>query len=183
MRAAAERDPDMIDAQILHNLAEVHRKQHQYVKAEASYIRSLEIAKQRLGPAHPAIPLMLVDLGLLYADTRRYSEAEVRFQDALTLLEQTTPALNGRMVRALRALSRIYVAQGKKADAESMLTRAVAIARRGGGAAAELPGLLYEYADLLKSEGKAQEAQSLHAEARRMQMAIAATVRAHHNEN
>ena len=176
IRSAAH-DLGVVDAQILANLGSIYQRQHKYQKAEESYKRSLEITEQRLGPLHPDLTLTLGNLGILYTELRRYSEAKDQYRRSLTILEQTRPALDGRIVRTLHWLSKIYVQEGNKTSAESVLAQAVEIARRNPAPDPEMPMLLDSYADTLKSLGKLQAALSLHAEAKRTRAAMALTVR------
>lgn len=163
--------------EIPNNLGALYQRQMKYGKAEASYKRSLEIAEQRFGSAHPNITVTLTNLAGLYLETGRYSEAEDRYRRSLTILEQTRPALDGRIVRTLQWLSKTYLKEGEKTLAESALAQAVEIARHNPASDPAMPMLLDTYADVLKSVGKLQQALPLQAEAQRMRISMALTVR------
>lgn len=177
MRSRAAKDSDLLDAQILSNLGAVSQRQRKYDKAEQSFKRSLEITEQLLGPAHPYASFALENLGDLYIELRRHGQAEGLYRRSLDILEQMSPVPARRIVATLQSLSRICLQKGQKADAESMLARAVAIARRSFASDPETPKLLEAYGEILKSLGKPEEAQQMRSEARRMRAAIALTVR------
>jgi tetratricopeptide (TPR) repeat protein len=107
----------------------------------------------------------------------RHSEAKDPYLQSLNILEQMNPIPDDSIVGTLQALSKIYLREGDKSSAESALGRAVEISRRNPVPHPDMPTLLDAYANVLKSLGKFQQAQSLNAEARRTRAAIALTVR------
>jgi hypothetical protein len=90
----------------------------------------------------------------------------------------TAAVVEGRVVRTLHLLSTTYLQSGDKARAEETLARALQIARHNPGRDPETAKVLDAYSEVLKSNGKTEEAQSVRAEARRTRMAMALTVRA-----
>jgi tetratricopeptide (TPR) repeat protein len=177
MRSLAGGDSDVTDAQILNNLGAIYQKQRKYAKAEESYKRSLEITERRLGPVHPYLTWTLSNLAELYTEMRRYKETEDQYRRSLSILEQMSPVPNARIAQTLYWLGQNYLQQGDKARTESVLAQAVEIARRNPQPDLEMPALLDAHADSLKSLGKNQESQLLYAEARRMRLTMALTVR------
>ncbi len=177
MRSLAGGDSDVNDAQTLNNLGAIHQKQRRYAKAEESYKRSLEITERLLGPVHPYLTWTLSNLADLYTEMRRYKETECQYRRSLSILEQMSPVPNAGIAQTLYWLGQNYLHQGDKAHTESVLAQAVEIARRNPQPDLEMPALLDAHADILKSLGKNQESQLLYAEARRMRLEMALTVR------
>ena len=56
-------------------MAELHRVQGQYAKAEPLYKRTLDIMEKALGPNHPTMANALENYASLLRKTRRASEA------------------------------------------------------------------------------------------------------------
>ena len=161
------------------NLAMIYQKQRKYVKAEENYRRSLEIGERWLGELHPDVALTRANLGLLYTEMRRFEPAEEQLLLSLAITEQTDPIVKGRVVRTLQLLGSAYFRDGKITEAESVLARAVQIARHAPDLATEIPVVLEAYSGILKRQGKLQEARTIQAEARKARAEFALTVPAH----
>jgi tetratricopeptide (TPR) repeat protein len=176
-RSALRAEPIDVDAQILNNLGIVYKKQHKYSEAEESFKRSLEIETSVLGSQHPEVTIPLANLGSLYTEMQRFTEAGAQYRRSLDILEKMSPTPHGRIVETLQTLAQVYLREGDTTDAEGTLAEAVQIARRNPSPDLKMPTLLDEYADILRSLGKLNEAQLLNAEARFMRATETMTVR------
>lgn len=177
MLSVASPEDDLTLSQILNNLALIYKQQRKYAKAEDCYKRSLEIEEQKLGSLSE-VALTLASLGILYTQMGRFQDAENSFLRSLEITQQFTPAVAGRIVRTLHLLSTTYLQTGDKARAEETLAHAVQIARHNPSRDPEMAKVLDAYSDVLKSNGKTEEARTVRAEARRTRMAAALTVQA-----
>lgn len=82
VRKTEEEDhPDM--AECLTLLARIHREQEKYRLAEEAQQRALAIWRKSLGPEHPRVGYGLLNLGAIYLDQGRVTEAEALFFEAL----------------------------------------------------------------------------------------------------
>ena len=162
----------------LNNIAMIYYKQRRYAQAEVLFLRSIEITSRVLGSSHPDLTLTLASFGEVYTRLGRYSEAMEQYQRSLSILRNMSPRLYGRIARTLERVSSMYLKQGDKTDAESAFAEAIEFARHV--TVAEDPGLpdmFDRYATLLSRLGKADQARNVHAEAQRIRVAAALTVR------
>jgi hypothetical protein len=85
----------------------------------------------------------------------------------------------GRIVRILHLLSQVYDREGRRADAEDALARAVAVARQNLEHDAETVIILDAYSAILKRSGKTDLARATHSEADRVRASMALTTTLH----
>jgi tetratricopeptide (TPR) repeat protein len=164
---------------ILNNLGVVYCEQRKYPLAEEFMTKSLKLTTAHLGPAHPALTDTLNSLGIVYANTGRYADAEAQFQRAMAILGQSGRIeSNVRMARSLKGLADTYIKSGRKPEAAIVLERAVLIARRNLRHP-EMVDILEAYSRLLVDLGKQREAKELRSEADRARVTTAITVRAY----
>jgi tetratricopeptide (TPR) repeat protein len=178
IRRAARLEGGSGDGGTLNNIAMIYIKQRRYAQAEVPLLRSIEITSRVLGPSHPELTLTLANLGEVYTRLGRYSEAMEQYQHSLSILWNMSPRLDGRIARTLELVSSMYLKQGDKADAESAFADAIEFARRVKVADDPgIPDMFDRYAALLSGLGKPDQAQDVHAEAQRIRVAAALTVR------
>ena len=164
---------------ILNNLGVVYYEQRKYPLAEEFVTKSLMLTAAHLGPAHPALTDALNSLGIVYTKIGRYADAEAQFQRAIAILGQGGGIESDvRMARSHKGLADSYIKAGRKAEAATVLERAVLIARRNL-THPEMVNILEAYSRLLVESGKAREAKEIRSEAQRARVTTAITVRAY----
>jgi tetratricopeptide (TPR) repeat protein len=166
-------------ADLLNNLGTVYHAKRQFEKAEEFLINALKIIEGQIGLRHPDLTFSLSALGVLYHDWRKYRESEAQYRRALSILEGQEGIFDTRIARLLHSLSRTYQADGRKADAAAALSQANDIARRKAKEHPDMALIMEAYAETLKREGKAKEAEQLRVEARRVRTAAGLVVTAH----
>ncbi len=165
-------------AQSLHNLALLSRDLGKYAEAEPLFARTLSIREQLFGDMHLHTVESLDDLALLSRYRGKLKEAELLSTRALSISEQLFRKANPSTGASLHNLANLYIAaslhnlanlyrdQGKYAEAEPLLTRALSIHEQLLGdmhhsTATSLNHLATLYRDL----GKYTEAESLYKRA------------------
>src|SRR5215813_7209673 len=172
---SGDRGDDLLMSIALNNLALIHREQRKYTDAEKEYRKCLRIAEDHLGSSYPGIGVIRLSLGLLYLRAGRLNDAEPEVLESLRITTQTSPLIPGRLVRALHMLGEIYRRQGKLAESEDVLARAVQVARQKPNDP-ETIAVLDAYSDTLKRSGKTEDARNAHREAELLRVEKALTV-------
>jgi tetratricopeptide (TPR) repeat protein len=111
--------------------------------AESLYQRALHIREQQLGPQHPDLAFVLINLANLYYDQGRYAEAEPLYQRALYIREQQLATENPQVVHLLVDLANLYRDEGKDTEAESLYQRVLRIFEQRLGP--EHPDLVFSW--------------------------------------
>jgi tetratricopeptide (TPR) repeat protein len=165
--------------EILSNMGRVYEIRHQAAKAEKAYSQALHLAELQLGTDHPAIATLHNNLGSLYTDLERFSEAEQHLQVSLAILQDANmPGGNAILMHTLHELAGTYVRNHQESRAEPLLAQATSIARKHT-AAVEMPEVaeIFElYSRVLNDLSNASEAEHLQSDARRVRAAMAFTV-------
>jgi tetratricopeptide (TPR) repeat protein len=173
---------DLSGEDILNNLGRVYQSMREVQKAEQTYKRALELAEMRQEPSQPNLAATLTNLGTVCIDLKRYPEAEGYFQRSLRILEQSGTASDEyRIMEALHGLGRTYMKENEHVRAESVLRRAVDIARRNQNQTVLIPEILRvldDYSEVLRDLRNPADADKLNAEAQRIRAAAAFTIRA-----
>jgi tetratricopeptide (TPR) repeat protein len=119
---------DLRLASALHTLGRARRALHDYVPAEASYLRALGILDQARGDVRERIAAVLNGLGEISLLRSRYDAAEGYFEEELAVLEQIGGPHHPSVAHALsNNLAAIYRFQARHADVEATYRRALAI--------------------------------------------------------
>lgn len=176
-RTAAGLPEGLGDAQALSNIGMIDIKKHKDKEAESAFLKSMDIMNRKLGPSHPDITLTLLGLGEAYMAMGRYEDANAQFQRSLTILRGLNPPLYSRIVLTLGMAAVNDLKQGNETSAGRSFQEAVQIARSAAVDDPALPGILDKYADLLQKQGRAKDAKGLRADARRIRLTSAFTVR------
>jgi tetratricopeptide (TPR) repeat protein len=153
---------------LLNNVALICRKAGRAKTAEPYYVRALEIYENQLGPDHPDVASVLNNLGVFYTNEKRFTEAEQIHLRALAIREKAFPSNHPDIAQSKCNLAVVYHSRGEY-DRASELYRA---SLQTWEDAMAKPPEEYEvvaanYADLLRSLGKARKAQALESRVRK----------------
>jgi len=153
---------------LLNNVALICRKAGRAATAEPYYLRSLQIYENQLGPQHPDVAAVLNNLGVFYTNEKRFTEAEQIHLRALAIREKAFPSNHPDIAQSKCNLAVVYHSRGEY-DRASELYRA---SLQTWEDAMAKPPEEYEvvaanYADLLRSLGKARKAHALESRARK----------------
>src|SRR3977135_3489379 len=153
---------------ILNNVALIYRKTGRQKAAEPYYLHALEIYEKQLGPEHPDVASVLNNLAVFYTNERRYAEAEKTHLRALAIRGKAHPATHPDIAHSKYKLAVVYDSRGDCAKAAELYRASL----KSWEEAPDQPPEDYEivasnYADLLRSLGKARKAHQLEARARK----------------
>ena len=151
--------PNHPDVATIGTLAVLYDPQGRYADAESLYKRALAIREKALGPDHPDVATNLDNLATLYkrkAATPTPSRCpNARWQSTRRRSVPTIPTS-----RSLNNLALLYLDQGRYADAEPLIKRALAISEKALGP--DHPGLatdLNNLAGLYHVQGRYADAE------------------------
>jgi len=165
-------------ADLLNNLGTIYRSKREFERAEQYIKQSLALTESEVGTTHPDVTFSLSALALLYADMRRYADAEAQYRRALAILNPNSPVFETRIARLLHGLSGTLAAAGRESESESTLAQAAAVARRSIAGHPDMALILDDYAARLRRDGKQQKAAEVQLEAKRARVAAALVVKA-----
>jgi tetratricopeptide (TPR) repeat protein len=153
---------------MLNNVALIFRRTGRQKAAEPYYLRALEIYEKQLGPDHPDVASVLNNLAVFYTNERRFAEAEKTHLRALAIREKAHPPTHPDIAQSKCNLAVVYHSNGDYARASELYRASI----KTWEEAAEKPPEDYEvvasnYADLLRSLGKARQANQLEERARK----------------
>jgi len=117
-------------ANALDHLAAHYHFNKQFEPAAAAYSRALGIWREILGPKHPSVATLLLNLGQIYGVLERIEEARVLLMQAVGIFE-TDPTFDD--LGALEILEEFTAAlrqQGRHHDADALATRIQRISER-----------------------------------------------------
>lgn len=153
---------------MLNNVALIYRRTGRQKAAEPYYLRALEIYEKQLGPDHPDVASVLNNLAVFYTNERRFAEAEKTHLRALAIREKAYPPTHPDIAQSKCNLAVVYHSNGDYARAAELYRASI----KTWEEASEKPSEDYEivasnYADLLRSLGKARQANQLEERARK----------------
>jgi CHAT domain-containing protein/Tfp pilus assembly protein PilF len=116
-------------------LAFVLANKREFTDAEPLYRRALAIQERVLGPEHPMVATVAINLALLLATKKdkNYVEAEALYRRALAIQEKVLGPEHPGTAAALTALGAFYFDKGDYLGAESFHQRALAIREKALG--------------------------------------------------
>lgn len=144
--------PDHLDvAKAHHDLGLLYLSEGALTQGLERLQRALAIYKSKLGPDHPEVARVLNDLGALchaLAKSRgeyrkpgkseqgtRFADLAERFLEQAVAIREKAPGSDDlKVADSLNALSVVYVARARYAEAESLMRRALAIREKALGA-------------------------------------------------
>src|SRR5712675_1703919 len=153
---------------MLNNIALIFRKSGRQKAAEPYYLHALQIYEKQLGPVHADVASVLNNLAVFYTNERRYTEAENVHLRALTIREKLYPATHPDIAQSKCNLAVVYHSRGDYERASELYRASL----QAWEEATAKPPEEYEvvaanYADLLRSLGKARKAHALENRARK----------------
>ena len=83
------------------------------------------MSQELLGDKHPSVAIRLNNLGVVYREQGRYTEAESLFQESLAIKQEIYGEDDYRTYISIGSLGLLYELQNKLTDAEDYLTRAL----------------------------------------------------------
>ena len=126
--AAYAGDPlGLREATRLANLADVDRDLSALDEAQARYERALELRRAVLGPDHPIIGELFVDLGAVELLRGTMEDARRSFEQALPILEDALGSEHPAVARPLNNLANILLEAGDHAQAKALYERVLVI--------------------------------------------------------
>ena len=157
---------------MLNNVALIFRKSGKQKAAEPYYLHALQIYEKQLGPEHADVASVLNNLGVFYTNERRFTEAEKTHLRALAIREKVHPPTHPDIAQSKCNLAVVYHSRGDYARASELYRASL----KSWEEATDTPPEDYEivasnYADLLRSLGKARKAHALEARARKKRRA------------
>ena len=105
---------------------ELHR-QGKYDRAVVVAQKALEVAKQNVGPDHPAVATSLNNLALLYDTQGDYAKAEPLYKRSLAIGEKALGPDHPDVATSLENMAVLYRKTDRIKDAESLESRAARI--------------------------------------------------------
>jgi tetratricopeptide (TPR) repeat protein len=157
---------------MLNNVALIFRKSGRQKAAEPYYLHALQIYEKQLGPEHADVASVLNNLGVFYTNERRFSEAEKTHLRALGIREKVHPPTHPDIAQSKCNLAVVYHSRGDYARAAELYRASL----KSWEEATDTPPEDYEivasnYADLLRSLGKARKAHALEVRAKKKRRA------------
>lgn len=153
---------------MLNNVALIYRKTGRQKAAEPYYLHALHVYEKQLGPDHPDVASVLNNLAVFYTNERRFGEAETTHLRALAIREKAYPPTHPDVAQSKCNLAVVYHSRGDYARAAELYRASI----KAWEEATDKPPEDYEivasnYADLLRSLGKARQAHQLEERARK----------------
>lgn len=153
---------------MLNNVALIYRKTGRQKAAEPYYLQALQIYEKQLGPNHPDVASVLNNLAVFYTNERRFAEAEKTHLRALAIREKVHPAAHPDIAQSKCNLAVVYHSSGNYERAGELYRASI----KTWEEAVAKPPEDYEivaanYADLLRSLGKAKQATQVEDRARK----------------
>jgi len=157
---------------MLNNVALIFRKSGRQKAAEPYYLHALQIYEKQLGPEHADVASVLNNLGVFYTNERRFTEAEKTHLRALAIREKVHPPTHPDIAQSKCNLAVVYHSRGDYARAAELYRASLQTWEES----TETPPEDYEivasnYADLLRSLGKARKAHALEVKAKKRRRA------------
>ena len=106
--------------------AKFYGAQGRYDEAEELYGRALAGSEEELGPKHPKILTIIMNLGNVYRFQGRYNEAKELYERALAGSEETLGPKHLKTLTIIMNLGNVYLNQGRYGEAEELYGRALA---------------------------------------------------------
>lgn len=169
--AAAANLPDLPYSDLgtlLNNIALTLRKAGKPKAAEPYYLSALQLYEKNLGLEHPDVASVLNNLGVFYTNEKRFTEAENAHLRALAIREKAFSSSHPDLAQSKCNLAVVFHSRGEYERASQLYRESMQVWET---ITDELPAdyevVASNYADLLRSLGKARKAQALEDRARK----------------
>jgi serine/threonine-protein kinase len=120
-------EEDTRTAVTMHNFGLVLDGRGQYEEGLALLEKSVEINRRALGPRHPQVSSMAINVAATLHEHNRFEEAEAIFREALDARRATLPDSSSGLAYSMMWLSRNLMAQDRFDEAEPLLREARSI--------------------------------------------------------
>jgi tetratricopeptide (TPR) repeat protein len=158
----ANEDPRRL-AYALDSFADSLCAQERHDAAEQFYRRAIDIKVKHLGAQHIVVARSLNNLARLYYQLNRFNEAEPLTKKCVEIYAKIFGTEHPDYATALHNLGTLYHIQVRFKDAEPLYRQALSIRQKTlGPDHPETKGLGRSLANLLRSTGRAQEADRIH---------------------
>ncbi|TPV96923.1 MAG: tetratricopeptide repeat protein [Myxococcales bacterium FL481] len=127
--------------------------QRNFREAVAAYQRVLEMREQRLGPHHPSVAAVLIDIGNTLATQAEHAEAEQFFRRALTIYSSRRGGSDDDRIDTMIAIGECCLARGGHVDAAALLEPALRHRESDGSAPHALARVRFALARALGESG------------------------------
>lgn len=153
---------------MLNNIALMYRKSGRQKAAEPYYLHALEIYEKQLGAEHADVASVLNNLAVFYTNERRFAEAEKTHLRALAIREKVHTATHPDIAQSKCNLAVVYHSRGDYARASELYRESLqAWEEMTAKPPADYEIVASNYADLLRSLGKAKQANQLEERTRK----------------
>jgi tetratricopeptide (TPR) repeat protein len=176
-------DSQLLMAEVLNSQGIIFLEQGKLGKAQLLFENAIRTraaagAKEELGDAQT-----LSNLGVIYRKQHKYMEAERAFLQSIDITGRTLGASHPDLTITLANLAEFYTTIGRYEDAHRQLERCLTILRGLDQPLNDrMARTLDLYAELLQKQGRGNDARDLRADARRIRLENALTVRAKNTE-
>ncbi|MGI8821431.1 MAG: tetratricopeptide repeat protein [Chthoniobacterales bacterium] len=153
---------------MLNNIALVYRRSGRGKAAEPYYLHALELYEKHLGPEHADVASVLNNLAVFYTNERRLDEAEETHRRALAIREKVHPATHPDIAQSKCNLAVVYHSRGDYPRAVELYQASLqAWEVAAGKPPADYEVVASNYADLLRTIGKAKQARRVEERAQK----------------
>ncbi len=111
-------------AALLNNLALLYSEHGKYAKGEELIERALAHAKKTLGPKHPILVLIYVNLGTMNLLQKNNEQAHRYYKRALTFGQEVLGPAHPQMVRILEYYVTLLRMTGRREEADREIAKA-----------------------------------------------------------
>jgi tetratricopeptide (TPR) repeat protein len=162
----------------LQSLAALHVKYQKYSLAEEELRQALVLLGKALSEGHPQIAAVTADLADVCRLEKRFDEASEYAHQAHEAMRRSLGDNSPGVAETLGLIARIEVEQSKSGEAEGDYARAISMFRENGGSHdIRLATLMNEYASLLVSMHRKEEAKQVQTELKAFCLASCANFR------
>ena len=126
-RSHSLRSESLETASVLNDLAQVEYYMGNFKSAREHFGQALSLAKNLVGPEHPAIAAIIGNMAELDRQEGRFTEAEQEYREALNLNEKNFGLVHAEVAADLEGLASLYFELGKYDVAGPLAERALNI--------------------------------------------------------
>jgi tetratricopeptide (TPR) repeat protein len=164
-------------ARVVPGSAKVHAVEGHFLLEKGRPDQAIEALREALR-IDPSYETAYLNLGVAYARTERWREAEASLEEGLAIAERVLGREHPLVAEALDTLGQLYVIRDRAAEADPLFRRALAILEQTLGRDHQaLAEPLEHYSVLLRRTGRTAEAAVMEARARAIRGPEPATIR------